>query len=184
MLKIYTKTGDEGTTGLSGGKRVLKSNIRIKTYGNIDEINSILGIILTNKLDDDIGQLLKKIQNDLFTLGADLSNPDLNESSERVTLEMVEFFEGKIDNFEKELTPITNFILPGGTKNASLIHFARTVTRRAETQLIELADGEDINAACKKYLNRLSDLFFVLARVINKRSEVPDIIWKLKKDTL
>ena len=184
MLKIYTKTGDEGTTGLSGGKRVSKSNIRIKTYGNIDEINSILGMILTNKLDDDIGQLLKKIQNDLFTLGADLSNPDLNESSERVTLEMVEFFEGKIDNFEKELAPITNFILPGGTKNASLIHFARTVTRRAETQLIELADGEDINAACKKYLNRLSDLFFVLARVINKRSEVPDIIWKLKKDTL
>ena len=184
MLKIYTKTGDNGTTGLSGGKRVSKSNIRIKTYGNIDEINSILGIILTNNLDDDIKQLLKKIQNDLFSLGADLSNPDLNESSERITLEMAKFFEGKIDNFEKELTPITNFILPGGTKNASILHFARTVTRRAETQLIELADGEDINAACKKYLNRLSDLFFVLARVINKRSEVPDIIWKLKKDTL
>jgi len=184
LLKIYTKTGDNGTTGLSGGKRVSKSNIRIKTYGNIDEINSILGIILTNNLDDDIEQLLKKIQNDLFSLGADLSNPDLNKPDERVTLEMTEFFEGKIDNFEKELSPITNFILPGGTKNASLLHFARTVTRRAETQLIELAEGEVINDACKKYLNRLSDLFFVLARVINKRSEVPDIIWKPKKDTL
>jgi len=184
LLKIYTKTGDNGTTGLSGGKRVLKSNIRIKTYGNIDEINSILGIILTNNPDDDIEQLLKKIQNDLFLLGADLSNPDLNDSGERVTLEMTEFFESKIDNFEKELSPITNFILPGGTKNASLLHFARTVTRRAETQLIELAEGEEINDACKKYLNRLSDLFFVLARVINKRSDVPDIIWKSKKDTL
>jgi len=184
LLKIYTKTGDDGTTGLSGGKRVSKSHIRIRAYGSIDEINSILGIILTNKLDDDIEQLLKKIQNDLFSLGADLSNPDLNEPGERVTLEMAEFFEGKIDNFEKELTPITNFILPGGTKNASLLHFARTVTRRAETQLIELAEEEEINDACKKYLNRLSDLFFVLARVINKRSEVPDIIWKPKKDTL
>jgi len=184
LLKIYTKTGDNGTTGLSGGKRVLKSNIRIKTYGNIDEINSILGIILTNNPDDDIEQLLKKIQNDLFLLGADLSNPDLNDSGEKVTLEMTEFFESKIDNFEKELSPITNFILPGGTKNASLLHFARTVTRRAETQLIELAEGEEINDACKKYLNRLSDLFFVLARVINKRSDIPDIIWKSKKDTL
>jgi len=97
---------------------------------------------------------------------------------------MAEFFEGKIDNFEKELSPITNFILPGGTKNASLLHFVRTVTRRAETQLIELAEKEEINETCKKYLNRLSDLFFVLARIINKRSGIPDIIWKPKKDTL
>ncbi len=97
---------------------------------------------------------------------------------------MAEFFEGKIDNFEKDLATITYFILPGGTKNASLLHFVRTITRRAETQLIELAKEEEINDACKKYLNRISDLFFVLARIINKRSAVPDIIWKPKKDTL
>lgn len=183
-MKIYTKTGDDGTTGLSGGKRVLKSNIRIKAYGNIDEINSLLGIILTNMLDEDIKQLLKKIQNELFSVGADLSNPDLSTSGERVTLEMVEFIEGEIDNFEKGLSTITNFILPGGTKIASLLHFARTVTRRAETKLIELSQQEEVNDACKKYLNRLSDLFFVLARISNKRSGIPDIIWKPKKDTL
>jgi len=176
-LKIYTKTGDDGTTGLRSGKRVSKSNIRIKAYGAVDEVNSILGIILTKKLDEDIRQILTKIQNDLFVAGADLSNPDLNESDQRITLEMVDFLESKIDGFEKELQPLSNFILPSGAEIASLVHFARTITRRAETQLITLAQTEEINDTCKKYLNRLSDLLFVLARIINKRSGITDIIW-------
>jgi len=183
-LKIYTKTGDGGTTGLQGGRRVSKSDNRVKAYGNIDEINPIIGMILTNQLDDDIRNLLVKIQNELFIAGSDLSNPDMNDTSNRVNIGMVEFLEEKIDEFENELTPTSNFILPGGTKIASLIHFARTVVRRAETQVVVLSENEKINDDCKKYFNRLSDLLFVLARVVNNRSGVPDVIWNPAKDTL
>ena len=183
-LKIYTKTGDAGTTGLQGGQRVSKSNIRIISYGVVDEINSVIGLILTHQLDEDIRKLLIKIQNELFVVGSDLSNIDMDNTLNRINLDMVTFLEKQIDNFENGLEPISNFILPGGTKIASLIHFARTITRRAETQLVLLAENEKINEECKKYMNRLSDLFFVLARVVNKRSQTPDIIWKPTKDTL
>ncbi len=183
-MKIYTKTGDEGTTGLLGGRRVPKSDNRVKAYGNVDEINSIIGIILANQLDDGIRNLLLKIQNELFIAGSDLSNPNTNDASNRVNITMVEFLEKKIDELENELTPTSNFILPGGTKIASLIHFARTVVRRSETQIITLSESEKINDDCKKYFNRLSDLLFVLARVVNKRSGVSDVIWEPAKDTL
>lgn len=177
-MKIYTKTGDDGTTGVQGGSRVSKSNPRIIAYGAVDEINSSLGIILSNTLDNDISELLTKIQNDLFVAGSDLSNPDIVTSKNRITSEMVEYLESKIDQFEKELTPITKFILPGGHPIASQVHFARTVTRRAETMVIALSEKENVNAECKKYLNRLSDLLFVLARVINKRNGITDVFWK------
>ncbi len=183
-MKIYTKTGDDGTTGLQGGQRTSKSDNRIKAYGNIDEINSIIGIILTDHLDTDIEELLIKIQNDLFVAGSDLSNPDMNDASNRINLSMVEFIEKKIDDLENELEPISNFILPGGTKIAAIIHFARTVTRRTEIQIVTLSKNEKINDLCKKYFNRLSDLFFVLARVVNKRSGTSDTIWTPIKDTL
>ncbi|MEX0640306.1 MAG: cob(I)yrinic acid a,c-diamide adenosyltransferase [Nitrosopumilaceae archaeon] len=177
-MKIYTKTGDDGTTGLQGGKRVLKSNLRIISYGAVDEINATIGIILSSKIDDDITTMLTKIQNDLFVVGSDLSNPDLSNKKNRVTPEMVKNLEKNIDILEKELPPITNFILPGGHSIASLLHLARTITRRAETNVISLDEKEKVNDECKKYLNRLSDLFFVIARTINKRDEIKDIIWK------
>ena len=177
-MKIYTKTGDNGTTGLQGGKRVLKSNLRIIAYGAVDEINTTIGIILSSKIDEDISMILTKIQNDLFVVGSDLSNPDLSNTKNRVTTEMIENLEKSIDMLEKELPPITNFILPGGHGTAALLHLARTITRRAETNVISLDEKEKVDAECKKYLNRLSDLLFVIARTINKRNGVKDIIWK------
>jgi cob(I)alamin adenosyltransferase len=177
-MKIYTKTGDDGTTGLQGGSRISKSNPRIIAYGAVDEINSSLGIVLSNTLDNDIKELLTKIQNDLFVAGSDLSNPDITVTKNRITSEMVKYLEGKIDQLEKELTSITKFILPGGHEIASQVHFARTVTRRAETAVITISEKENVNVECKKYLNRLSDLLFVLARVINKRNGIADVFWK------
>lgn len=177
-MKIYTKTGDDGTTGLQGAKRVSKSNLRIIAYGAVDEINATIGLILSSKIDDDVTMLLTKIQNDLFVVGSDLSNPDLTSSKNRVTSEMIENLEKNIDHLEKELAPITNFILPGGNESASLLHLARTITRRAETNIISLDEKEKVSDECKKYLNRLSDLLFVIARTINKRNGVKDIIWK------
>lgn len=183
-MKIYTKTGDGGDTGLQGGKRVSKSSDRIRAYGSVDEINSILGLVLSHKVDKDIEELLKKIQNDLFVLGSDLSNPNMDDDQNRISNNMVEGLEKKIDEYEKELPSLSNFILPGGTHSASLVHLARTVARRAETIVVLLSKTEKINNECQVYLNRLSDLFFVIARVLNKRSNTPDIIWESKRDTL
>jgi cob(I)alamin adenosyltransferase len=177
-MKIYTKTGDDGSTGLQGNLRIDKSHPRIVSYGTIDEVNASLGIVLTNSLDEDIVNLLTKIQNDLFLLGSDLSNPNLNDIKNRVSLEMITNLEQNIDKFELELTPLTNFILPGGDIAAAQLHYTRTIVRRAETLVVLLSDKDEINSNCIKYLNRLSDLFFVLCRLINKRKNREDILWK------
>jgi len=177
-LKIYTKTGDDGTTSLQGNTRVLKSNLRIVAYGTVDEINSVLGILLSHELDEDISNLLIRIQNELFVTGADLSNPDLEDTKNRVTIEMIKKLEADIDRLDNEVEPLSNFILPGGDHIASLIHFSRTITRRGETQIVSLEQTEKVNQYCKMYLNRLSDLLFVVGRTINKRKNIPDIIWK------
>ena len=177
-MKIYTKTGDDGNTGLQGDFRISKSHPRIIAYGTVDEANAAIGVVLTNTLDDDISQLLNQIQNDLFLLGSDLSNQNLNDLKNRVTLEMIEKLEESIDTFESELPPITNFILPGGNVAASQIHQVRTIVRRAETLVVKLSDKDEINSNCIKYLNRLSDLMFVLGRLINKRKGIEDILWK------
>ena len=178
MLKIYTKTGDDGTTGLQENKRTSKADSRIIAYGTIDEANASLGMILTNNLDKDIEKILTQIQNDLFVLGSDLSNSNKEETKNRVTSEMVERIEGVIDKFETELTPLTNFILPGGDMASAQCHFSRTIVRRAETCVVTLNEKEKINNYCIKYLNRLSDLLFVLGRIINKRKGKNDIVWK------
>ena len=178
MVKIYTKTGDDGTTGLIGGKRVSKSSLRIKAYGAVDELNSAIGLILSSGVDKDIHDLLEKIQNDLFVAGADLANSGLKDKSNRVTEVMVKFLESHIDRLEIELLPITYFILPGGDVAASRVHLARAISRRAETQIVELAEKEQINNTCQIYMNRLSDLLFVVARVINKRKMISDTAWK------
>ena len=178
-MKIYTKTGDDGTTGLQGNSRVLKSHPRITAYGTIDEANAVLGIVLSYELDEDIVVLLNLIQNELFVVGADLSNPNLEDKKNRVSLHMIDKLEENIDKYEKELSPLTNFILPGGNIVASQLHHVRTIIRRAETHIVLLSDQEKINNNCIKYVNRLSDLFFVLGRVSNKRSGQKDIIWKV-----
>ena len=177
ILKIYTKTGDDGTTGLQGDKRILKSHPRIIAYGSIDEVNSLLGVISSHELDDDFSKIFTRLQNELFVAGADLSNPNLEDEKNRVSENMIKKMEDEIDLFEKELEPLTNFILPGGDHIAALIHFARTVSRRAETQIIALEQSEKINTQCRMYVNRLSDLLFVMARVLNKRKNTPDVIW-------
>jgi cob(I)alamin adenosyltransferase len=177
-VKIYTKTGDDGNTGLQGNFRIAKSHPRIMAYGTVDEANAAIGVILTNVLDDDVSQLLSQIQNDLFLLGSDLSNQNLNDLKNRVSLEMIEKLEKSIDLFELELSPLTNFILPGGDLAAAQTHQVRTIVRRAETLVVKLSDKDEINSNCIKYLNRLSDLMFVLGRLINKRKGIEDILWK------
>lgn len=178
LVKIYTKTGDDGTTGLVGGKRVKKSDLRIIAYGAVDELNSTIGIILSFPLDSDINNILTQIQNHLFVVGADLANPNLNDTYTRVSTDMVTFLENNIDRLENELTPITYFILPGGDQVASRTHLARAICRRAETNIAVLSSPEQINKTCQIYMNRLSDLLFVIARVINKRKKIKDIAWK------
>ncbi len=178
-MKIYTKTGDNGNTGLQGNFRIAKFHPRIIAYGTVDEVNAALGIVLTNSMNEDITKILTEIQNDLFLVGADLSNPNLSDVKNRVTLDMVEKLEQHIDKFESELSPLTNFILPGGDIAAAQLHYVRTVVRRAETQVVQLSEKDEINSNCIKYLNRLSDLFFVMGRLINKRKDIDDIAWKI-----
>jgi len=178
LVKIYTKTGDDGTTGLVGGKRTKKSNPRIIAYGAVDELNSAIGIALSSHLDSDIDTLLTQIQNNLFVLGSDLANPNLNDNSSRVHDDMILFLESSIDNLESELQPITYFILPGGDEVASKIHLARSICRRAEINIIELSESEQINKKCQIYMNRLSDLLFVIARLTNKRKKIKDVAWQ------
>ena len=178
-MKIYTKTGDDGNTGLQGNFRISKSHPRIISYGTVDEANAALGIVLSNSMDEDITNVLTEIQNDLFLVGADLSNPNLNDVKNRVSLDMTQRLEQHIDKFESELSPLTNFILPGGDTAAAQLHYVRTVVRRAETQVVQLSEKDEINSNCITYLNRLSDLFFVMGRLINKRMGREDILWKI-----
>ena len=180
--KIYTKTGDSGSTGLADGSRVKKHDPRPSAYGSVDELNSILGIIISlidgkEKLDTDLLGLLKLIQNDLFDLGADLSTPNKNEgNSLRVIKNQVLYLENMIDHYNKNLNPLKSFILPGGNQVSSWLHMARTTARRAERDVSYLATKENINKFSLIYLNRLSDLFFVLARIFNKNGD-EDVLW-------
>ena len=187
-MKIYTKTGDKGDTGLIDGSRISKSDLRIIAYGEVDEANSHIGLIISNieknSIFDDVKKILLDVQQDLFVLGAELANPNtLKDDNMLVKREMISTIEKYIDNFESELAPISNFILPGGSIESSLLHICRTVVRRAETSAVALAKEQKINQEILTYLNRISDLFFVLARVINKRQKRNDIPWKLNSDS-
>ena len=187
-MKIYTKTGDKGDTGLIDGSRISKSDLRIIAYGEVDEANSHIGLIISNieknSIFDDVKKILLDVQQDLFVLGAELANPNtLKDDNMLVKREMISTIEKYIDNFESELAPISNFILPGGTIESSLLHICRTVVRRAETSAVALAKEQKINQEILTYLNRISDLFFVLARVTNKRQKRNDIPWKLNSDS-
>tara|TARA_B110000014_G_scaffold228516_1_gene188929 strand:+ start:1354 stop:1902 length:549 start_codon:yes stop_codon:yes gene_type:complete len=178
FMKIYTKTGDEGKTSLFDNSRVWKSDERILSYGAVDELNSSIGVALSLELDPEIKDILIRLQNDLFIVGSDLANPNMTDKKIRTTPEMIIFLEQKIDLLEPQLDPLTSFILPGGALLASILHLSRTISRRAETHVVALSKDEEINQDAAIYLNRLSDLMFVLARSINKRKQIPDVVWK------
>ncbi|EAV42708.1 hypothetical protein SIAM614_27138 [Stappia aggregata IAM 12614] len=182
LNKIYTKTGDDGTTALGSGERRLKSDLRIEAYGTVDETNSVVGLIRlhTGQADPDVDQVLGRIQNDLFDLGADLATPetdeDLGYEPLRITDAQVTAIEQAIDVLNAELKPLRSFVLPGGSPAAAHLHLARTVSRRAERLMVELAAREKINPAAVRYMNRLSDYFFVASRYLNDKGE-QDVLW-------
>ncbi len=184
LHRIYTKTGDTGQTSLGDGTRVPKTSPRIAAYGGVDELNSVLGVALASGLPSEISQVLRRVQNDLFDLGADLCVPETgatppganNAAPLRVTAEQVMALELAIDSANDRLSPLTSFILPGGSQAAAHLHHARAVCRRVEIGVIALADAETINPQIAIYLNRLSDLLFVLARVCNNDGR-DDLLW-------
>ncbi len=181
LNRIYTKTGDAGETGLGDGSRVSKTHPRVVAYGTVDELNSVLGLALVNgQLPGDIGELLRSIQNDLFDVGADLCVPPYEgenpETSLRVVASQVERLERAIDVFNERLQPLNSFILPGGTPAAAHLHVARTVCRRAEIAVVAIPQAESINPQVVCYLNRLSDLLFVIARICNDDGR-GDVLW-------
>ena len=179
LNKIYTKTGDDGTTALGNGERRKKSDLRIVAYGTIDETNAAIGIA-RNLLPDDTR--LARIQNDLFDLGADLSvvgTADTNEKGKsvlRMSESQVKRLESDIDEINEVLEPLTSFVLCGGSEASSALHLARTISRRAERVMVELSQEESINEACLHYINRLSDFLFVAARLANNNGK-DDILW-------
>ena len=176
LSKIYTRTGDNGTTGLGDGTRVAKDSLRIDAMGDVDELNSVIGLMLTETVPDILIDTLTQIQHDLFNLGGEICIPDY------VILQQanIDNLEEAIDTLNDELAPLKEFILPGGTKAAAFCHLARTVCRRAERKLITLARGEKVTEISLIYLNRLSDLLFVLCRIINKEAGVSDVLWQNK----
>ena len=169
ITKVYTRTGDKGLTSLIGGKRVSKDSLRVDAYGEIDELNAVLGIVRSQAEDDEIKTIISIIQNDLFIIGADLASP-MDILAPRIKPDSVEKLERTIDKFLKELEPLKEFILPTGRGGGHYLHLARTVARRAERSIVKLKREEEINENVLKYINRLSDLLFVMARIENKRS--------------
>lgn len=179
-MRIYTKTGDEGTTGLFGGARVSKGHGRVRAYGEVDELNAILGVARAAVQDDDTSELLMCIQSELFDLGAELaSTPDRARKGDLplLTGEDVARLEHAIDTRERMLPSLERFILPGGSMAAAHLHVARTVCRRAERAVVALSHDEPVRTEVLTYLNRLGDLLFVLARDANRRARVDDVPW-------
>ncbi|MBT8401605.1 MAG: cob(I)yrinic acid a,c-diamide adenosyltransferase [Rhodothermia bacterium] len=179
-MKIYTRTGDSGTTGLFGAGRVSKNHPRIEAYGTVDELNATIGIARAAISDNQhMNGLLTSIQEELFRIGSDLATPEESDASvPRVTRREIDDLEMAIDRVESELQPLKAFILPAGTALASALHLSRTVCRRAERRVVELAESASINENVAIYLNRLADLLFVLARAANARSGSSDEKWK------
>ncbi len=180
ITKIYTKTGDDGTTRLGGGQQVGKDDLRIETYGTVDELNSHIGLAIAAGLDAGLAATLKRIQNELFNLGSDLCTLEADKGKLTVPViapPHVETMEHEIDSCSAEAGPLSNFILPGGSPAAAHLHVARTVCRRAERLLVALGKRETVNRNTLHYLNRLSDLLFAMARSENLRKGIQDILW-------
>ena len=179
-MRIYTRTGDNGTTSLISGKRISKSDLRINSYGTIDELNSFTGYLSSYDIDDHSQETLTKIQNILFTIGSNLALDEKNEKIKipPVTDEHTALLEGEIDLMEQVLEPFKNFILPGGDKRVALAHVCRTICRRAERIFVELSLSEYVDQEIGNFLNRLADYFFVLARKFMKDYQVEPVIWE------
>ena len=184
LNKIYTKTGDDGTTALGNGERIAKSSKRVSAYGSVDELNSFIGLarsfIESDKLKE-LDKILATIQNDLFDLGADLCIPDKDKNADslKIVKSYVKNLEKEIDKLNSQLEPLRSFILPGGTKVSAYVHIARTIARRCEREMIELRQIEEaeISKEAVQYINRLSDFLFVAARYVNLKSDFDDILW-------
>jgi len=179
-MKIYTRTGDDGTTGLIGGSRVKKYNIRLEAYGTIDELNSYIGLIRSMQTDGHTDHVLEIIQNKLFVIGANLAT---EESIELIKKQLpckkadIELLETEMDEMNASLPELRNFILPGGCQASSFCHVARTVCRRAERHIVELAENKEVDANLTKFINRLSDYLFVLSRKVNQDQKAAEILW-------
>ena len=177
LSKIYTKTGDMGSTGLGDGSRTLKCGERIEVIGTVDELNCVIGTLLCETLPQEISETLTEIQHELFDLGSELSVPGYSALTEA----HIDKLEHHLDTLNSDLGPLKEFILPGGSRGAAICHQARAVCRRAERRLIQLEQKESTSAVAKKYLNRLSDYLFVACRTINKNDGVSDLYWANKK---
>ena len=185
-MKIYTRTGDSGETGLINGNRIKKSDFRIIAYGSVDELNSYLGLTISllsgkKELFSDIVDIFISIQNELFIMGSDLANPEFNENNKqefRINENMITKLEDIIDKYELELPSINFFILPGGSVESSYMHIARSISRRVETNIVRLSLEQIVNPLVIKYMNRLSDLLFTIARLTNNRLNINDVAWK------
>ena len=179
LSRIYTRTGDKGTTGLGDGTRVDKDSLRVEAYGTVDELNSLIGLLLCHEVSEMIAAQLTEIQHDLFDIGGELSVPGHCVVADR----QVDGLEQFLDTLNAELEPLEEFILPGGTTAAAVCHLARTVCRRAERRMVTLAREEAVNTASVRYMNRLSDLLFVLARSLNRAAGVEDVLWSRKRNS-
>jgi len=173
LTKIYTRTGDRGTTGLGDGSRVDKDSLRVEAYGTVDEVNSAIGLVLASELPSAVRDCLTRIQHELFDLGGELCMP----GHTMIPDGYVTGLENDLDDFNADLPALKDFILPGGSESAARCHLARTLARRAERRVISLAHNETVNEASIRYLNRLSDLLFVVARVLARHDGGSEVIW-------
>lgn len=180
LTKIYTRTGDQGTTGLGDGSRVMKNSLRVTAYGTTDELNSVIGMVLANPLPDEVQSVLTEVQHHLFDLGGELCIP----GHESITAEHVAWLERKLDQFNEDLPALKDFILPGGSPGAAVCHLARTVCRRAERCVISLGEHETLPSQSVIYLNRLSDLLFVIARVLARHEGGGEVLWRSNRAPL
>ena len=178
LTKIYTRGGDAGETSLGDGSRASKLDARIAAYGTVDELNAAVGVVVAGGCPETIREVLVRVQNELFDLGADLSVPIENAARLRVTQEQVDRLEDECDRFNAELPDLKSFVLPGGTEAAARLHVARTVCRRAEREALVAAGAHDVNTLAIVYLNRLSDLLFILARAANAAEGLAEPLWR------
>ncbi|KJH68391.1 cob(I)yrinic acid a,c-diamide adenosyltransferase [Chromobacterium violaceum] len=177
LSSIVTRTGDDGATGLGDGSRVAKDSVRIQALGDVDELNSVIGVLLAETPPPPIAEWLAEVQHDLFDLGSELAVPGYQAIADG----HVQALEALVSFMNEELGPLKEFILPGGLRSAALAHQARSVCRRAERAVVALAREENVSPALRRYLNRLSDFLFVLARYLNREGGVPDVLWQARR---
>ena len=180
LSKIYTRTGDDGSTGLGDGSRVHKDSLRVEAYGSTDELNSFVGVVLAQDLPDDVSRVLHEVQHHLFDLGGELCIP----GHQAIDQPQVDWLEQMLDGFNDPLPPLKDFILPAGGAAAAACHVARTVCRRAERAVVALARNETVPPCSQQYLNRLSDLLFVIARVLARHEGGAEVLWQKNRPTI